>query len=116
METTAGVDRDRGFGRLDIWVEQEPGSGGKESAEFTLRMLAGYNVHAERATGEKTSRWGPFAAQCEAGNVKLVRGPWNGALLDELCSAPHGTHDDQIDACALAFNKLARPRRTFMIA
>jgi phage terminase large subunit-like protein len=24
-----------------VWVEQEPGSGGKESAEFTLRLLTG---------------------------------------------------------------------------
>src|SRR5262249_41437294 len=31
-----------------IFVEQEPGSGGKESAEATVRSLAGYIVAAER--------------------------------------------------------------------
>jgi len=113
MATTAAADDQRGIPRLDIWVEQEPGSGGKESAEFTVRMLAGYTVRAERATGDKETRWGPFAAQCEAGNVKLVRGVWNSSFLDELCAAPHGSHDDQIDAAALAFNKLARPLRIF---
>jgi predicted phage terminase large subunit-like protein len=113
MKATAAGDKVRPFKRLDIWVEQEPGSGGKESAEFTIKMLAGYTVRAERATGDKVTRWGPFAAQCEAGNVKLVRGPWNAAFLDELCAAPNGSHDDQIDAAALAFNKLARPPRIF---
>ena len=34
---------------VHIWVEQEPGSGGKESAEATIRMLAGYIAHADRA-------------------------------------------------------------------
>jgi predicted phage terminase large subunit-like protein len=113
MQRTAGVDAARGLSKLEIWVEQEPGSGGKESAEFTIRMLTGHSVRAERATGEKTTRWSPFAAQCEAGNVKLVRGPWNHAFLEELALAPHGAHDDQIDAAALAFNKLARPKRIF---
>jgi len=57
-----------------------------------------------------------FAARCEAGNVKLVRGPWNAAFLDELCVAPSGAHDDQIDAAALAFNKLARPPKKALVA
>ncbi len=78
-------------------------------------MLAGHAVHAERATGEKVTRWGPFAAPCEAGNVKLVRGHWNTAFLDELCTAPNGSHDDQIDAAALAFNKLARPKKRLLV-
>ena len=36
-----------------IWQEQEPGSGGKESAENTTRNLAGYAIHTERVTGRK---------------------------------------------------------------
>jgi predicted phage terminase large subunit-like protein len=115
MRRTTAADDVRGFPRLEIWVEQEPGSGGKESAEFTIRMLAGHTVRAERATGEKTTRWSPFAAQCEAGNVKLVRGVWNHAFLEELCLAPNGARDDQVDAAALAFNKLARPVRRFYV-
>jgi predicted phage terminase large subunit-like protein len=38
------------------------------------------------------------SAQAEAGNVKLVRGPWNDTFLDEVCSFPNAQHDDQIDA------------------
>ena len=35
-----------------IATEDEPGSGGKESAENTIRMLAGYAVYADRVTGK----------------------------------------------------------------
>ena len=64
-------------GRRRIWLEQEPGSGGKESADLSIRNLAGYVVHADRVTGAKLERAEPLAGQCEAGNVKIVRGAWN---------------------------------------
>lgn len=92
-----------------VWEEQEPGSGGKESAEATIRNLAGYAVRAERVTGDKLARAGGLAAQAEARNVRLVRGEWNEAFLREL-HAFDGTgrgHDDQVDAAAGAFRKLA---------
>jgi len=94
---------------VPIWLEQEPGSGGKESAQATIRSLAGWTVRAERVTGDKLSRAQPLAAQCEAGNVKLVRGPWNAAYLDELTMFPNGRNDDQVDASSGAFAKLVRP-------
>lgn len=106
MQQTAEMDA-AAHGRVTVWVEQEPGSGGKESAEFTVRQLAGHDVHAERATGEKAARAQPLSAQCEAGNVRLVRGAWNRAYVDELCVFPMGKHDDQVDASSGAFNKLA---------
>lgn len=95
--------------RATVWVEQEPGSGGKESAEATIRNLAGYTVRAERPTGDKVTRAEPFAAQCEARNVKLVRGDWNYSYLDELTAFPNGATKDKVDASSGAFNKLALP-------
>jgi hypothetical protein len=35
----------------EVGVEQEPGSGGKESAESTIRNLAGFRVYADKVTG-----------------------------------------------------------------
>lgn len=90
-----------------IWLEQEGGSGGKESAESTVRNLAGYNVHKETASGDKETRASPFAAQCEARNVKLVRGDWNASYLEELTAFPNAAHDDRVDASSGGFNKLA---------
>lgn len=103
MRQTAQLDG----GNVSVGVEQEPGSGGVESAEASIRNLAGFPVYAERVTGDKAVRAMPFAAQCEARNVKLVQGSWNAAYLDELCSFPFGSHDDQVDASSGAFAKLA---------
>ena len=55
-------------------------------------------VSAERETGSKAVRAEPFAAQCEAGNVYLKRGPRNNSFIDELCNFPTGSNDDQVDA------------------
>lgn len=105
---TAQMDAAR-YGQVAIWHEQEPGSGGKESAEATTRNLAGHRVYAERVTGDKITRAGPFSAQAEAGNVKLVKGAWNRAFLEELASFPNGKYKDQVDSASGAFNKLAQP-------
>lgn len=91
---------------VPIWVEQEPGSGGKESAEATIRALAGWAVYADRVTGDKYTRAQPLSAQTEARNVKLARGAWNAAYLDELTVFPNGRNDDQVDASSGAFSKL----------
>lgn len=95
--------------QVEIWIEQEPGSGGKESAEATVKNLAGFKIKAERATGDKAVRAEPYAVQVEAGNVKVVRGDWNQAFIDEHKSFPVGKYKDQIDAAGGAFNKLAVP-------
>ena len=89
------------------WVEQEPGSGGKESAQATIRNMAGFTIYADRVSGDKLTRAQPLAAQAYAGNVKLVRGPWNAEFLDELHAFPKGARKDLVDAASGAFNKLA---------
>jgi len=99
------------YPRYSVWMEQEPGSGGKESAMSSVSDLAGYDVHAETVTGSKVTRANPFAAQCEVGNVKLVAGAWNSTFLSELCAFPDGPYDDQVDAAAGAFAKLAMQNR-----
>ena len=58
-------------------------------------------------TGSKQVRAQPFAAQVQAGNVSLHAGPWVQAFWDECEVWPRGEFDDQIDAAAGAFNKLA---------
>lgn len=92
-------------------VEQEPGSGGKESAESTIRMLSGFSVEADRVTGAKEVRADPFAAQWQAGNVKLVAGAWTRDYLDEHEQFPTSKFKDQVDASSGAFNKLANKYR-----
>ena len=97
--------------RYTVWTEQEPGSGGKESALNTISELAGYDVHSDRVTGSKLIRALPFAAQVEAGNVRLLRGAWVPDYLNELVAFTGedkiDVHDDQVDASSGAFAHLA---------
>ncbi len=93
---------------VTVWIEQEPGSGGKESAESTVRNLAGFVCKTERPTGDKALRAEPYAVQVEAGNIKLLAGEWNHALIEEHKTFPAGKYKDQIDAAGGGFNKLTR--------
>src|SRR5690606_26487003 len=67
-----------------VRIPQDPGAAGKADANTKIKLLAGYNVKAIPVTGDKTTRAKPASAQAEAGNVKLVRGKWNEAFLDEV--------------------------------
>ena len=107
MKAWAEQDRRAIKGSYEIGVEQEPGSGGKESAEATIRMLPGYRVFPDRVTGNKVIRAEPFAAQVQGGNVWLVPGPWNRAFLEELEPFPLGRWKDQVDAASGAFARLS---------
>lgn len=90
-----------------VRIPQDPGQAGKGQAEQMVRRLAGYIIKAETVSGSKEVRAQSLVAQCEAGNVKLVRGTWNEQWLDEVSVFPFGKHDDCVDATADAFNELA---------
>lgn len=90
------------------FVEQEPGSGGKESAENTLANLASVGIKGgkDSPTGDKTLRAEPLSAQVELGNMLMLRGPWNDELIGELRKFPVGAKKDQVDGSSGAYNKL----------
>lgn len=107
VERTIMVTASMDGPNVTIRLPQDPGAAGKAYAQTLVKMLAGYPVKAVPPTGEKTTRATPAAAQAEAGNVKLLRGDWNEAFMDELCTFPAAAHDDQVDAFADAVNELA---------
>lgn len=101
---------------IEIVLEQDPGQAGVAEVDLFIRdLLQGFNVHAKTVNKNKADRAKPLSAQAEAGNVWLVRGPWQTqfmleaeAFIDEReCKAPKGYHDDQIDAASGAYNHLA---------
>jgi predicted phage terminase large subunit-like protein len=96
---------------VTIVLPQDPGQAGKSQVDSYIRRLAGYIVKAKRPTGSKEVRAAAFAAQCEAGNVKMVHGSWNNCFTDELETFPLGTYDDQVDAASDAFNELLGPKK-----
>lgn len=100
---------------VQIIIPQDPGQAGKSQAQSFIRRLAGYIVKAVRPTGPKETRAAAFAAQCEARNVKMVKGHWNQCFTDELEMFPLGVYDDQVDASSDAFNALLGPRRAAVL-
>ncbi len=96
-----------------VFVEQEPGSGGKESAEGTIRNLAGFRVYADVVSGQgsKVFRADPYSVQVNNGNVLLLRGEWNQAFIDEHRFFPYGTYKDQVDAASGGFAKIVGKKK-----
>lgn len=98
---------------ITVYVEQEPGSGGKESARHTIiHTLPGFSCYADKVRGDKYFRARPFAAMVQALNVYVVKGPWNEAYLSELHNYVPNIEGwkDQVDASSGAFNKLTAGR------
>lgn len=91
---------------VEIGIEQEPGASGKAMAAYMIRLLAGYNVRANTASGDKVTRAMPWFAQAQGGNVRLLRAAWNSDYLDEVTMFPVGAHDDMVDATSGAFVRL----------
>lgn len=96
--------------KVIIGVEQEPGSGGKESAEQTVKRLAGYRVRVDKVTGDKVLRADPFSVQVNGNNVSCLIREWTMAAIDELTYFPASRYKDQTDALSGAFALLARTR------
>jgi predicted phage terminase large subunit-like protein len=111
IKKTAKVDQERWPGNYRVGVEQEPGSGGKDSAMATVWNLAGFKVEMEKPTGSKLDRADPFATQVNAGNVAFLPGQWNNTYMEELqYFGELAKFDDQVDASAAAFNFLSRKK------
>ncbi|HRF49093.1 MAG TPA: phage terminase large subunit [Anaerolineales bacterium] len=89
------------------WQQREPGSGGKDQEADFMLMMAGFPCATEPARVNKVLHADPFAAQVQAGNVRIMRAPWTMPYIDELTAFDSGEFDDQVDTSAGAFNKLA---------
>lgn len=94
---------------VDIFLEEEGGSSGKDVvSNYQRNVLRGYTVEGDRPTGDKVVRAKPWCALAERGHVKLLRGSWNHAFLDEVASFPNGKRD-QCDAVSGAYKVLNEP-------
>jgi len=89
-------------------IPQDPGQAGKAQKAHLAGILSGYDLHFSTESGEKADRARPLSAQSEAGNLFMVRAPWNDALVAELCLFPNGTFKDQADAGSRAYDYLLR--------
>ena len=105
IRQTAQID---GY-RVVIGLEQEPGSGGKESAQATVKRLAGFRVQAIPAVGSKEERADEWSAQVNVGAFKMKLAEWNQEFIREMQYFPFSTYKDQADAGSGAFTILSKP-------
>jgi predicted phage terminase large subunit-like protein len=103
MKTTA--DQDGKAVQIDF--PQDPGQAGKAQAQDIAGDFPQNRVYYSPESGSKETRQDAPAAQAEAGNVYIVRGQWNQAFIEELTAFPTGDFDDQADAFARAYHRVA---------
>lgn len=122
IKQTAQLDRVGSHARLvgvkdhlpvdvEIIVEKEGGSGGKESTEATIKRLAGFRVSGKQVTGKKEERAWNFASQVGIqDHVHVLNRPWTHEYIQELRFFPHSKYKDQVDASSLAFNRISKEK------
>ncbi len=96
---------------ISIYFEQEPGSGGKESAQATIRNLVGFASYADLPRGDKVYRADPFSVQVNNGNVQVLTADWNNEFFEEFRFFPFSKYKDQVDAASGAFSKLVGKKK-----
>jgi predicted phage terminase large subunit-like protein len=99
---------------IKIYVEEEPGSGGKNQvaaiAKHVKKTLGShYQVigHPPRGIGDKVMRANVWFAEAANGQFYMVHGNWNEGFLDQLDEFPAGKKDDKIDSVSGARHSLA---------
>lgn len=99
------------FPHYVIRIPQDPAQAGVYQVNQLGRKLAKYQVRFEVQSGSKAQRARGYAGQVNIGNVRLVRGPWNEAFIEEhkqfRDEKGYKGHDDQIDGSASAWNQLS---------
>lgn len=89
-----------------VSVPQDPGQAGKSQAARFVGLVPGFDVRTSPESGDKVTRFNPFSAQAEAGNVDYLASI-DPAYLSALEGFPDGPKDDA-DATSRAFDELTR--------
>lgn len=96
---------------VPIYIEQEPGSGGKNqvAAIAALPDLAGFTIraHDPKKLGDKIMRAQPWFSKAEHGLVYLVQGSWNSSFINQVANFPNTRHDDLVDSVSGCFAIIA---------
>lgn len=114
LKTVAEVAIADGVGECQVTIPKDPGAAGATANAFYIRTLAEAGIAAKSCTisghAGKVTRFQPFAALCEGGSVRVVKGDWNEEFFRELEQFTGGRNEknDQVDAVSDAFTTLAR--------
>ena len=100
-------------------LPQDPGQAGKDQVRHIAKHVAkyagpGHPVFFGTESGSKVDRALPLAAICELGNMFMVEGPWNAALLNEMATFPASEYKDQVDALSRAYGRALKMPKASM--
>lgn len=114
IRQTCEIDNLRYPNEVVTWGERQPSAAGKDHAIDFERKLLPYAAHTEPPRGNKIIRADPMASAFGRGEIHVRKGyapgteyEWFKAFRDEITTFPAAKHDDIVDACSGAFNKLA---------
>ncbi len=105
-----------GRGTCKVGIPQDPGQAGKQQVLALTRLLSGHKIESSVETGDKATRATPVISQVNAGNLAIVRAPWNRPFIDELGAFPNGAKDDQVDALSRAFSLVGLAPKMFNVS
>jgi predicted phage terminase large subunit-like protein len=98
-----------------VYVEQEPGSGGKNQVAEIASMLRpfGFTVkpHNPRDDGDRVIAANTWFAEAALGQWYIVKGLWNDRFFNQLDAFPEGDHDDRVTSVTGARHSIAPIRR-----
>jgi len=95
-----------GDGLRFVHVERVGAWGSDLMASLGRHLDGVARVKGLSPNGTKAERADPLAAAAEQGRLRIVRGPWLDALVDEFEEFPDGAHDDIVDAAAHAMRAI----------
>ena len=98
---------DDGYG-VAIRMGEDGGQAGKDQIRRYAQALGMRDFAGVRETGSKEIRANAVSAEARAGNVKILRAPWNTPFMNCVAEFPFGAHDDDVDALSGAFNELSK--------
>ena len=96
------------------YIEQEPGSSGKDAIEALKKELRHMMIYEDRPTGSKEIRFEPVITKMEQGKFFIAAGSWNKLYIEELLDWPFGKFKDQCDATSGAFKFVYRGKAEYL--
>ena len=116
IELVAAMDQHTYGAKVMVRFEQEPGSGGKQSAEESVRDMEGYRASIEPAQLDKVLRSESTQKAAERGDISIAEADWNRDFLDEITVFPASRYKDQADGFSGAYRYLSQARKGLLSA
>lgn len=96
----------------DLPIYKEVFGAYKDTYEIIKDILMGVrSVLPLSLPGDKEAKADPLRPIFEAGNIYIVKAPWNQDFINECALFPNGVHDDIVDCLAMLYHVFKKKPR-----